>query len=296
MELIAAALGVGCEHCHLPGSYEADDRPAKRTAREMVLMMRAINRDHFEGRLAVTCWSCHRGGIRPAAEPPPAAAAAGPPGPPAAESAALEAAPGVTAEEVLARHLEAVGGADAARAVAARVARGTATLFGGREFPVEIRQRAPRRSTTVLSLPGGELVTTLDGAAGTVASPGRPPRPMHGAEIAVAALANDFDWVARPAAALSDLRVAGRRILDGREAIVVEARVEGHPVELSFDRGDGLLRRVLAWAETPFGRLPTRVDFAEYRAVDGLRTPAVWTVARPQGSFTVRLTAIEHEG
>jgi hypothetical protein len=282
MELISASLGVSCEHCHVAPAFESDDKPAKGTAREMMRMVRALERDEFEGRRAVTCWSCHRGALRPATEPaPPAAEPVGP---------ELEEASGVSAAEVFARHLEAVGGAEVARAVTGRVARGTATLYGGRELPVEIRQRAPGRYSMVLELAGGELVSALDGPAGVVETPGRPPRPMNGAEVAVARLANDFEWVARPQEVLSAPRVAGRRTLDGREAIVVEARIEGHPVELSFDLEDGLLRRVLAWVETPFGRLATRVDLGEYREIDGLLTPVSWTVARPQGAFTVHLT------
>ena len=294
MELISASLGVACEHCHRPPAFESDDQPAKATAREMMRMVRAIGRDEFEGRRVVTCWSCHRGALRPATEPPPAAGDEGPPARPVAGTAEpeLEEASGVTAAEVFARHLEAVGGAGAANAVTGRVARGTATLYGGRDVPVEIRQ-APRRRSMVLDLPGGALVSTLDGPAGVVEIPGRAPRPMNGAEIAVALLANDFEWVARPEAALSESRVAGRRALDGRETIVVEARVEGHPVELSFDRDGGLLRQVLAWVETPFGRLTTRVDLDRYREVDGLLTPVRWTVARPQGAFTVHLTEFD---
>jgi hypothetical protein len=297
MELISASLGVACEHCHVAGAFEADDKPAKQTAREMVRMMRAINRDSFEGRLAVTCWSCHRGAARPAAEPPPApdgtAAVAIPS--PAAAAGGLEEAPGVIAAEVVARHVEAAGGAAAARAIVSRRARGTVTLFGARGFPVEIRQAAPLSHSMVLELPGGARVSTLDGPAGTVETPGRPKRPMNGAEIAVAALAVDFGWLARPEEALTGLRVAGRRGAGGRELIVVEARVEGHPVELSFDRDGGLLRHVLAWAETPVGRLSTEVEILDYREVDGLATPAAWTVARPEGRFTVRLAEIEQE-
>src|SRR2546422_8609209 len=37
----------------------------KRTARRMVLMVSAINRDNFGGRQVVTCYTCHRGGNRP---------------------------------------------------------------------------------------------------------------------------------------------------------------------------------------------------------------------------------------
>jgi hypothetical protein len=296
MELIAASLGVACDHCHVGGGeFESDDKPAKRTAREMIAMMRSINRDNFDGERRVTCWSCHRGGQRPAAEPPVGGGEAAPPEPRAAASAEPEPVPGMTAEEVLARHLEAIGGAEAAGAVERRTARGTATLHGGREVPVEVVQEAPDRTSTSLELPGGALVSTVDGAVGTVEAPGRPPRQMNGAELAVAALTGDPGWLTRPGELLADPRVAGRGTVGGREVLVIEAKVAGSPVELSFDRERGLLRRVAAWAETPVGRLPAQVDLDDYREVGGLATPHTRTFARPQGGYVIHLTEFEQE-
>jgi len=77
------ALGVECQHCHAPKpgadpesgrledlDFPSDAREAKRTARVMLRMVRAINADHLAelpevDRLAVTCATCHRGVTRP---------------------------------------------------------------------------------------------------------------------------------------------------------------------------------------------------------------------------------------
>lgn len=72
--------GEGCLHCHV-GSldvpraqwpYEADDKPAKATARRMLAMVRAINDEHLAGledrrwpELSVGCVTCHEGRIDP---------------------------------------------------------------------------------------------------------------------------------------------------------------------------------------------------------------------------------------
>ena len=63
MRFIAAALGVECEFCH-----EGDrsvDTPHKATARRMMAMMISINSASFNGRMSVTCYTCHRGDERP---------------------------------------------------------------------------------------------------------------------------------------------------------------------------------------------------------------------------------------
>src|SRR5438132_6479812 len=66
MGFFSASLAADCTYCHVPesgGSWEryADDNAHKRTARRMMLMVSAINRDNFGGRQVVTCYTCHRG-------------------------------------------------------------------------------------------------------------------------------------------------------------------------------------------------------------------------------------------
>jgi len=286
MDFIAASLGVTCDHCHVRGAFEKDEKPAKEAARRMMRMMRAINDEHFDGRREVTCFSCHRGGAAPAVEPP---AAEGLPG--VVETPASAAR---TPADVFAGYLRAAGG-DALRAVTSRVGRGTVTAFGGRQYSFETFQASQLKVSTSVQFPGGANVRTYDGTAGLVAAPGRPVRPMTGAEVAGAVLANDFAWAVDPERVFTDSRVAGQARIGDRDVIVVEARVLGHAVELAFDLDGGLLRRSLAWTETPLGRLPTQTDYGEYREVDGVTTPVVWTVARPQGSFTVELSEVEHD-
>jgi len=79
-------LGVRCEHCHVGEGndlstfdFVSDARPAKATARKMILMLRAINGPLLEGVgtppapgiSKVTCFTCHRGARTPLAAPTP---------------------------------------------------------------------------------------------------------------------------------------------------------------------------------------------------------------------------------
>lgn len=56
MGRITRALGLDCGYCHVPGKPELDDKLAKRTARKMMLMVRAIDSGNFPETNAVTCW------------------------------------------------------------------------------------------------------------------------------------------------------------------------------------------------------------------------------------------------
>jgi hypothetical protein len=44
-------------------------------------------------------------------------------------------------------------------------------------------------------------------------------------------------------------------------------------VTLYFDRQTGLLLRELRYSDTPIGRVPTQIDFADFRDVDGIKLP-----------------------
>src|SRR5580698_10109635 len=69
MQFITASLGVECQFCHVEGAFEKDDKKTKQTARKMMEMMFAINKDNFEGHREVTCYSCHRGSSMPVGTP-----------------------------------------------------------------------------------------------------------------------------------------------------------------------------------------------------------------------------------
>jgi tetratricopeptide (TPR) repeat protein len=64
------SLGVRCEYCHSTKDFSADDKESKRTARVMLRMVAAINRDYV-GKLSqqapvqVECMTCHRGLAQP---------------------------------------------------------------------------------------------------------------------------------------------------------------------------------------------------------------------------------------
>ena len=83
------SLGVSCGFCHVPGKWDLDDKEEKNTARIMIAMVGAINRDYLSKvpvdsghpPPAVNCFTCHRGMTRPMGPggPPPATSPAGQP-------------------------------------------------------------------------------------------------------------------------------------------------------------------------------------------------------------------------
>jgi hypothetical protein len=65
MSALTGLLGVNCTYCHVNGQWDSEEKPTKQTARKMFRMVGGINKDYFEGKNAVSCWTCHRGNPHP---------------------------------------------------------------------------------------------------------------------------------------------------------------------------------------------------------------------------------------
>ena len=75
MRTFTAGLGVQCAYCHVQGNFASEDNPKKEVARHMIEMSQKINAQFSDGKMHVTCFTCHRGETEPktAPEPKPAA-------------------------------------------------------------------------------------------------------------------------------------------------------------------------------------------------------------------------------
>ncbi|HKQ60881.1 MAG TPA: c-type cytochrome [Candidatus Polarisedimenticolaceae bacterium] len=289
MQFISSSLDVDCDYCHVERAPEKDDKKEKQTARKMIAMTLGINRDTFGGKREVTCYSCHRGTTHPLATPlvaerdePQAAAAAPAAAPPAAEP-------------VLEHYLQAVGGAEALAKVETRIGKGTLTGLAPDPLPVEVYAKAPDKRVSIVHTARGESITAFDGKGGWLGNPGRPAREMTAAESEAAHLDAYFRFPAQLKQLFSEFRVRPAEKLDGHDVVHVVARNEGRPpVDLYFDAQSGLLLRLVRYAETLLGRNPTEVDYADYREADGVKLPFRWTIARPNGRFTIQLESVQH--
>jgi photosynthetic reaction center cytochrome c subunit len=285
MQFITAALGVDCAFCHVDHEPEKDDKKHKLTARKMIAMNRAINHDNFDGEAEVTCMSCHRGSTRPVAIPVVAA------GEPAPEAAAPKAAELPAASSVLDKYAQAVGGAAALAKVESRVQKGKLTGFGPEPVPVEVTTKAPDKRITIVHGQRGNNVTAFDGTNGWLGSSGRPPRDMSPAEAAATRLDATMLFPSDLKQLFKEFKVASIETIDGKDAVRVIATSEGTtpPASLWFDAQSGLVVRLVRYSATPLGLNPTQIDYADFRAADGVTVPYRWTVARPSGRFTIQV-------
>ena len=73
MQTFTAALGVQCTNCHVAGNYASDENPKKDVARKMIRMTQTINGQFPDGKMLVSCYTCHRGEAQPKNAPEPKA-------------------------------------------------------------------------------------------------------------------------------------------------------------------------------------------------------------------------------
>lgn len=69
MRYFSASLGVRCDHCHVEGHFDSDDKQEKLFARKMISMTRSIDDQTFGGHPEVRCYTCHRGSVKPISMP-----------------------------------------------------------------------------------------------------------------------------------------------------------------------------------------------------------------------------------
>jgi hypothetical protein len=293
MQFMSTSLGVGCETCHVAGKFDADDKRAKKTAREMIAMTMTINKTACSGQLQVSCYSCHRGSERPVAVPSvmETDAAMAAPEPRPAAPANRPAPP--TSDAILDKYVTALGGADNIRKITSRMGKGTISV-AGKESPVEVYTKAPNFRVTVTHNGETASYTAFDGKAGWMGTTGRAAREMSAAESMASGLDAEFALALRIKEIFPQLR-AGRPDKIGETPVIslTGTRPGQPPVRFFFDANSGLLLRMVRYAETPVGRMPTQIDYADYREMDGVKVPCQWTLSRPNGRFTIHLTEVK---
>ncbi len=292
MQFIAASLGVDCTFCHVQGKMEADDKQAKKTAREMMAMTAAINANNFRGQRQVTCYSCHRGNARPV-NMPPVLESDSPERPSA--SATAPARPAATVDQILEKYVAAVGGAGAIKKVTSRVMKGK-ILAGATPTPIDVITKAPNMRLSIAHNAAGDSYTAFDGTAGWLGTTGHQPREMSAAESSAAGLDAEFYFPLRVKELYTQLRRGRPESVGGAECEVLNGTAPGRPaVRLYFDKNSGLLLRMVRYAETPMGRLPTQIDYADYRDADGVKIPFRWTLSRPIARFTIQIDEVKSD-
>ena len=300
MGVFSAALGMSCEDCHAANdsrweNYALDTSPKKLMARRMVTMMARINKEEFGGRQMVTCFSCHRGADRPRVTPNLATLYTNPVDPPDVVDPAKGAAP---ADQILDKYIQALGGAQRLAGIASFSAKGTSAGYGPEsdKRAMEIFAKAPGQRTTIVHTLNGDSTTAFDGKSGWIAAPLRPVPVLAVTGTALDGVRFDAEmsFPGRIKQILGKWRVGLPDTIGDREVQVVQGTgAGGAMVTLYFDSETGLLTRSVRYAGSMVGRVPTQVDYSDYREVSGVKMPFKWLVAWLDGKENFELSDVQ---
>jgi len=299
MGFIAAALSMNCSECHHTGSAAeyAEDTPRKQTARKMILMVNALNKSNFGGKREVTCYSCHRSDARPKITPSLAEQYGAPPpdDPDEVEISAAPAAGAPSADQVLNKYIQALGGAQRLASVTSFAGKGTYEGFDteGDKFPVEVYAKAPNERTTIVHLRAGDNIRTCDGRNAWNTSAGTllpiPVFSLSGGDLEGAMIDAGVSFPGQIKQLLKDWRTGfPSTTIDDKDVDVVQgSSPDNTPVKFYFDKKSGLLLRQVRYTDTALGLNPTQIDYDDYRDVSGVKMPFRLTTTWTDGRSTI---------
>lgn len=294
MQFITSSLGVSCEYCHVENAFDRDDKKPKKTARQMMVMVNELN-SKFQGKLEITCYSCHRGSPRPLTVPVIAAATPrllSEPLPDVHQASANDPSP----VDVIAKYINARGGAGRIASLVSLEERGT-FASDSHAFPIEVYETKSARSATLIHFPGADRIAVFDGASGSVLVPGRQPRAMTPGEADAARMDVDLQFAPDLNKIFSEIKFTGTSNLGTQGTVVLSGQRPGLPaVEMYFDVTSGLLLRTIHYSPSALGLNPTETDYSDYRETGGVKIPFRWTSATPTGRFTVQIESAHANG
>lgn len=207
------------------------------------------------------------------------------------------AAPAISVDAILNRYIEALGGRAALEKLTSRVTIGTidvpAMSLSGK---IEIREKAPNRILSVVTISGAAFRQGFDGDVGWTDDPENGVREQTGAELNEARREADFYHPLHLEKMYSKLSLVGQEKLGERSVYLVEGALAegGDPDKLYFDTQTGLVTRVITVRHLPQGASTFREDFEDFRDADGIKLPFTIHQSGGESEFTIKLEEVHH--
>jgi hypothetical protein len=265
----------------------------------------------------VTCWSCHHGRDLPSTTP----ALERVYGPPFEETDdVLKQMPGQpSSDQIIDKYLQAIGGAQRLAGLKSYVAKGTCLGFGGfgGGGKVELFAKFPDQRAIYISFPDapdrGDSDRTYNGREGWVKTPLAVLKDyeLTGGELDGAKMDGELAFPGQIKQVLTNLRVSLPVIIkdlpgpssqtkdsevaapDRTVNVVQGTGPRGLLVTLYFDQQSGLLVRMVRYGKSPIGRVPTQIDYYDYRDVGGIKMPFRIMFAWLDGRDAIQLSEVQ---
>ena len=211
-----------------------------------------------------------------------------------------------TVDDVIEKHLTAIGGRAALAKITSRSMTGTIALstpVGELSGPVQVMNVAPNKARTLIKLDlsavgAGEMTVDqrFDGTVGFVADSMQGNRDITGNQLENmknSTFPSPFlDYKDRGVT----LELGGKEEIGGKDAYLLTVKPKtGSVVRQWVDADTYLPLRVAIKVEVPqMGEVEQTTEFSDFRDVDGVKVPFTLKSSSAAQSFTITLTKVEH--
>jgi len=200
-----------------------------------------------------------------------------------------------TVDQVLDKHLSAIGGRAALERVTSMTAHGTLSVpDAGLTGTIEMYSKAPDRVASFVDFGGMQQADAYDGEMGWSEDPQNGIRVKAGAELADAKNGSVFNKELNMKTLYPTMTVSGpERVGTGDTWVITATPAEGTPVKMYYDTESGLMVRQLVTRHTPIGPLEIDIRLEDYRDVDGVRRPHTIRQMSSMFSAVIQLSEIK---
>jgi hypothetical protein len=207
-------------------------------------------------------------------------------------------APLPSAREIVQRHVAAIGGEAAVKAVKSLRRRGKFEITG-QNITAEFEELTARPDKLLLTADITGIGHTEEGVAGALAwtiDPQNGPRVLKDRERDEALAEADFDSVLHAANRLKELTTVGRADFDGHQTFKIKVvLVSGVEQDEYFDVESGLLIGTEARRATPLGVVPTSAMLRDYKKFGPLLQPTVLVQKALFIEQVLRISTVEYD-
>ena len=203
-----------------------------------------------------------------------------------------------TAKEVIARHVAAIGGEKAYKALKSIRARGTFTMVAqGVSGEFELAAARPDKMVIKVTVPGlGQIESGYDGKVGWTMDPVSGPAILKGRQLSETADDSYFDATLHGPDHVKEAAVVGTETFDGRKTTKLKiVTLSGSEQMEYFDVETGLQIGSEASRETPMGITPSTSVLRDYRKVQGFMVPHVMLQRTMGIEQTLTITGYEFD-
>jgi outer membrane lipoprotein-sorting protein len=245
---------------------------------------------------SVTCYTCHRGDMKPRILPSLTAQYADPVED--ANDVVMSNIPGgPTVDQIFDKYIQALGGAQRLAALTSYSAKGTYIGFDTEQTLVQmdIFAKAPSQRAMIVHMAVGDNARVFDGTNAWIAGSDKP-LPLYsptGGNLEGAKLDGILMFPQNLKGAFANWRASATGINDKLVRVLQGSNPRQPPVNFYFDGDSGLLVRVLRYVDTAVGRVPFQIDYSDYKDVAGVKIPHKWIVTWTNGQGTSELKEVQ---